>query len=147
MRLMGLDLGEKRIGLAISDTRGLIAQSRPPVDGCDRKKAAREIAAMVSSENVGEVVVGLPLNMDGSEGPSALKARKFGDMLAELTGVPVTLWDERLTTKEAEKIMLMADVSRSKRKKAIDGLAAVLILQSYLDSRTGGDEGKNIDEL
>jgi len=134
MRIMGLDVGTKRIGLAVSDETGSIAQGRETVARTSDEKAVAAIKEIASAEKVAEIVVGLPLNMDGSEGPSAEGCRKFAKKLSETLKVPVKFWDERLSTKEAESVMLMADVSRAGRKKAVDKLAAVVILQRYLDS-------------
>lgn len=135
MRIMGLDVGTKRIGVAVSDETGSIAQGRKTVARTSDAKAIAAIKEMAFADEVAEIVVGLPLNMDGSEGPSAEGCRKFAEKLSEALNVPVKFWDERLSTREAENVMLMGDVSRAKRKKAVDKLAAVVILQSYLDSR------------
>ncbi len=134
MRIMGLDVGTKRIGVAVSDETGSIAQGRETVLRTSDEKAVAAIKETASAEKVAEVVVGLPLNMDGSEGPSAEGCRKFAKKLSATLNVPVKFWDERLSTKEAESVMLMGDVSRAKRKKTVDKLAAVVILQRYLDS-------------
>lgn len=131
---MGLDVGTKRIGVAVSDESGSIAQGRETVERTSDAKAVAAIKEIAFAEKVAEIIVGLPLNMDGSEGPSAEACRKFGEKLGEGIGVPVKFWDERLSTREAENVMLMGDMSRAKRKKSVDKLAAVVILQSYLDS-------------
>ncbi len=131
-RIIGVDTGEKRVGLAISDS--LQVTSRP-AGAVDAGIAADRIAALAASEEAAEIVVGLPLNMDGSEGESARKAREFASLLEARTSLPVALWDERLTSVQAERLMISADMSRGKRKKKIDGLAAQLMLQSYLDSK------------
>jgi putative pre-16S rRNA nuclease len=135
MRIMGLDIGTKNIGLAVSDEMMLIAQGRGRVQRTSDHKAVREIKAIVEDEDVKKIIVGLPINMDGSEGERARDSRKFAERIRKEAGVMVELWDERLSTKEAEDIMIAADVSRAKRKKVIDTLAAQIILQGYLDSR------------
>lgn len=139
MRIMGLDLGDKKIGVALSDPLGLTAQGlevivrRGSTDNV--LKRMKEIAGEYGVE---KVVVGLPRNMDGSAGPRAEKARAFGRMLAKELELPVDMWDERLTTAAAERLLIGADLSRARRKQVIDKMAAALILQSYLESRAPG---------
>ncbi|MGB2601160.1 MAG: Holliday junction resolvase RuvX [Candidatus Omnitrophota bacterium] len=135
MRIMGLDLGTKNIGVAVSDESGTLAQGREVVRRTTDKEAIERIEEILKDFSVEEIVVGLPINMDGTMGERAADSERFAEMLKERTHLPVKLWDERLSTKEAESVMLEADVTRSKRKKAIDKLAAQIILQSYLDSR------------
>ncbi len=129
-----MDIGEKRIGLALSDETGTIAQGK----GTYRRRALaddlRYLAARIQEWGAERVVVGLPLNMDGTEGEQARMVRKFARALEEVAGVSVELWDERWTTAEAERVLLEADLSRRKRRAARDELAAVLILQSWLDA-------------
>ncbi len=142
MRILGLDIGTKRIGVAVSDELGLLAQGKCCVDRETDDKAINDIIAIIEEGSVGKVVVGLPLNMDGSHGERAEDSTKFAESLADKTGLPVDLWDERLSTKEAEDVMLKADISRKKRKKVIDKMAAQLILQGYLDRmRAEGGNG------
>lgn len=136
MRAMGLDLGTKTIGVAVSDGLGITAQ---PITTLRRQSLAKDLAALealAKEREAGEFVLGLPLNMDGSEGPRAAATRKFGDALAGL-GFAVHYQDERLTTVAAERALLEGDVSRKKRKEVIDQVAAVLILQTWLDGRPG----------
>ncbi len=131
---MGLDLGTKTIGVAISDGLNITAQ---PITTLKRQSMAKDLAALqalAKEHEVTAVVLGLPLNMDGSEGPRAQVTRKFGGALVDL-GLPVHYQDERLTTVAAERSLLEADVSRKKRKEVIDQVAAVLILQGWLDAR------------
>ncbi|MFH1395697.1 MAG: Holliday junction resolvase RuvX [Candidatus Omnitrophota bacterium] len=138
MRIVGLDIGTKNIGVALSDETCTIAQSKEVVQ---RKKDSQAIIAIVQildEFDAREIVVGLPINMDGREGPRAEDSRNFARKLQEKTGLPVHLWDERLSTKEMEDVLIGADVSRKKRKKVIDKLAAQIILQGYLDSRYAG---------
>lgn len=136
MRVLGVDLGSKRIGIAVSDRSGTIASpltvlARSGDVGADH----RRIADLVVEEEAVCVVVGLPLNMNGSEGPRAEASRKFAEQLTSALGLPVELWDERLSTMAATRTLLEADVSRAKRKEVIDQVAAQFILQGWLDAR------------
>ena len=134
MRVMGLDVGDKRIGVAISDPLGWTAQ---PHAAYVRTNPAQDFAhlARICHENQGtRIVVGWPLNMKGSIGPRAQLVQGFAEQLSAVTGLAVEFWDERLSTKSAERTLLAADVSRRKRKRVIDKLAAAHILQAYLDS-------------
>lgn len=135
MRILALDVGEKNIGLAISDELGLIAQGLPTLRRQTKDKDTSTIADIVKDRDVTEIVVGMPLNMDGSLGKSAKEVTSFLEDLRKKVNLPMKVWDERLTSVQAEKVMLEADLSRKKRKRKIDKLAAQLILQSYLDSR------------
>jgi putative Holliday junction resolvase len=133
-RWMGLDVGDKTIGVAVSDELGYTAQG---VTTVQRQSWAADLAALqaIASENgVGGLVVGLPLNLDGSEGPRAAKSRAFAERASEALKLPAELWDERLTTAEVQRVLLAADVSRAKRKQVVDKLAAQVILQSYLEA-------------
>ena len=137
-RIVGLDVGDRRIGVAVSDALGLSAQPSPTVT---RRSLAEDVTAierLVVSCEAAEVVVGLPKTLNGTIGPQAQKVLAFADALKARLAVPVTTWDERFTTVEAERVLLEADMSRAKRKKVIDGLAAGLILQGYLESRRQG---------
>lgn len=130
---MGIDLGERRIGVALSDEGGVIASPRETVE---RKGNRRDIPLLLDiarRENVGEILVGMPLSLDGSEGAQARKVARFVEALRAETDLTVTTWDERLSTVSAERALLEADVSREKRRRAIDRVAAAIILQSYLD--------------
>ena len=138
-RVMGLDIGTVNIGVAVSDETGTIAQARTVIKRTSDDAAVTEIKNLAAEYGVEEIVVGLPLNMDGTKGERALDSEKFAALLEKETGLVIKLWDERLSTKEAEGIMLEADLSRKKRKKAVDRLAAQIILQEYLDSRKRSD--------
>ncbi|MCR4265443.1 Holliday junction resolvase RuvX [Nitratireductor sp. ZSWI3] len=131
--LAGLDLGTKTIGLAVSD-RGLsLANPRPVIL---RRKFTQDVEALLASferDNVGAIVIGLPVNMDGSEGPRAQSTRAFVRNLERLTPLPVAFWDERMSTIAAERALLEMDVSRRKRAERIDSAAAAFILQGALD--------------
>ena len=133
-RLLGLDLGEKTIGLALSDP-GLSVAS--PVTTIRRTKFtadARELLKLVAERQVGGLVIGLPLNMDGSEGPRCQSVRQFAANLLKLQDLPILFWDERLSTVAVERNMIDADLSRAKRAKVVDQAAAAFILQGVLDS-------------
>ena len=141
MKVLGLDIGEKRIGIAVSDELRCTAQG---VSVMQRSGAAEDIGAiqeLIKASQVSEVVVGLPKNMDGSVGEGAQKVLSFVSKLEEALSVPVILWDERWTTAEATRMLLQADVTRRKRRKVVDKIAAVLILQGYLDSLDNREEG------
>jgi putative Holliday junction resolvase len=136
MKILGLDYGDARIGVAISDELGWTAQG---LEVIERRKAGAElkrIAELVSQHEVEEVVVGLPKNMNGTIGPRGEICKDFADQLHEMLQVPVHLWDERLTTVSAHRTLIEADVSRKKRKGVVDKMAASLILQNYLDSKS-----------
>jgi putative Holliday junction resolvase len=141
MRVLGLDVGDRRIGLAISDETGTVAQGRGVYH---RQTEEEDLAFLVSlcvRERVERIVVGLPLNMDGSEGEQAGKVRAFARALAEASGLPVQLVDERLTTVEADRVLSQAGLREQRRRKLRDELAAVLILQGFLDERRGAGGG------
>ena len=137
MRIMGLDLGDRRIGVAVSDELGWTAQGVGVVERHRDGRELEEIERLVREREVSEIVVGLPRNMDGSIGPRGEICIAFAEMLRGRLQLPVHLWDERLTTVAAERTLLEADVSRRKRRQVVDKLAATLILQHYLDSKAG----------
>lgn len=135
-RVLALDLGDARIGTALSDPLGLTAQPLETVRSRGAKNDLRRIAELVDQHGVSAVVIGLPLHLSGAEGARAEQARSWARRLAgRLPAVEVTLWDERLTSVEAERVMRAADVSRERRRRNIDNLSATLILQSYLDAK------------
>ncbi len=133
-RLLGLDPGERRIGVAISDATGTIAS---PVEFVDRKARNHEqrITDLCSDWEITEIVIGLPLSLDGTEGPAAAKSRDFGTFVAELTGLPVSYHDERFTTVTAEQALLEGGVKRRSRTNKRDQVAAAVMLQGFLDRR------------
>lgn len=145
-RILALDVGEKRIGVAISDELGITAQGYPNIEVKLIKDAISQVKNLISSHSINKIVIGLPKNMDGSLGPKSQEVLRFADILREQTGLTVILWDERLTTKMAEQSMLEGDLSRAKRKRRIDMVAAQLILQSYLDSPRKIDENEKTKE-
>ena len=138
MRIMALDVGTKRIGMAMSDELFLTAQGAQTIERSTIENDLERIKKTASENGVGEIVIGLPINMDGTYSAKTKEVVEFVDSLAKAFSIPVKTWDERLTTVQAERVLLEADVSRAKRKKAVDKLAAQIILQSYLDSRKKG---------
>ncbi len=134
-RILALDYGTKRIGVALSDELGWTAQ---PLETFERRTLDRDvahIAALVESHSVERVVLGLPLQLDGREGPAVRAMREFTDKLEASLPVPVVLWDDRMTTKAAEELLIAADVSRKKRKGIVDRIAAAILLRSYLEAQ------------
>ena len=135
MRLLGLDFGTKRIGVALSDEMGWTAQGLTVIQRKGNEKDIEKIGRLVLEHGVEGIVLGLPLNMDGSEGKSAEAVRRFAGLLEERLKIAVHLWDERLTSWEAEGILKEAQVKPKKRKQVVDKLAASLILKSYLEAQ------------
>ncbi|WP_409178156.1 Holliday junction resolvase RuvX [Brevibacillus fortis] len=135
-RLMGLDVGDKTIGVAVSDELGWTAQGVETIKRQSKEKDLARLSELVSQYQIGAFVVGLPKNMNGTIGPRAEKCQAFGKLLEERMSLPVHMWDERLTTMAAERMLISADVSRQKRKTVIDKMAATLILQGYLDAKS-----------
>ncbi len=121
--------------MAVSDELGFTAQGLKTLESKGHDNDIKSIAATVNELNVTEIVVGMPYNMDGSEGPQAKKALEIMAELEQVTSVPVYRWDERMSTMAAERMLLEADMSRAKRRKVIDKVAATIILQGYLDSK------------
>ena len=137
MRVLGLDLGNRTLGMAISDFLGILAN---PIgtfrfEDQDLDSALEETKRVIKENQVEKIVLGFPKNMNGTIGPQAEYCLKFKEMLEEATALEVIMIDERLTSKQADVIMLAADMSRKKRKKNVDKLAATIILQNYLDAR------------
>lgn len=133
-RILALDHGTKRIGVALSDELGWTAQ---PLETYERRTLDRDIAHildLVRIHEVGQVLLGLPLQLNGEEGPAVQAVRLFIERLAEALPVPIVTWDERMTTKAAEELLIAADMSRKKRKGVVDRVAAAILLQSYLES-------------
>lgn len=138
VRVLGLDIGTKRIGVAVSDELGFTAQGVETLVCKDTDSDLERITQLVGKYGAEEVVVGVPYNMNGSEGPQARKVKELIGLISVRVGVPVHEWDERLSTVAAERILLEADLSRAKRRKVIDKVAAVIILQGYLDRLHAG---------
>ena len=135
MRYLGLDLGTKSLGLALSDKTGLIASFYKNISYTDEDKLLEEIKDIVEKEHVEKLVLGLPKNMDNSLGWRSTETIEFKEKLEKMLDKEVILEDERLTTKIAENMLIDFDLSRKKRKKVIDGVSDVIILQSYLDRK------------
>ena len=135
MRYLGLDLGTKSLGIAISDRTGLIASFYKSIRYDDENKLLSEISDIVLNEQIDKIVLGYPKNMDNSEGFRSIETVEFKDKLEKIVNKEIILEDERLTTSLAESVLIQADLSRKKRKKVIDGVSAVVILQSYLDRK------------
>jgi putative Holliday junction resolvase len=136
MRILGLDVGSKTIGVAVSDELNLIAQGVTTLKRKGLRLDIKDLLRMIEEFKVEKVVVGLPKNMNGSLGPSAKMVLSLVEELKKFVDLPIITWDERLSTVAAQKALLEADVSRKKRKQVIDKVAALLILQGYLDSQT-----------
>lgn len=137
MKIMAIDLGLARTGVAISDPRELLASPVGTIAERDLDRLAERIAALAAEQGAESLVVGHPRNMDGTRGESARRAEGFAATLEELTGLTVALWDERLTTTSAIGYLNQTDVRGKKRKQVVDTVAATIILQNYLDSRKG----------
>lgn len=132
MKIMGIDYGDARTGVAISDLLCSIVGSTTVVPSRNREKLMADILRLIQENGVGEVVVGLPKNMDGTEGPRAELCRAFAEELKEKCGLPVAMWDERRTTVEAHNILSAHNYHGQKRKNTVDAVAASLILEGYL---------------
>ncbi|GIN87067.1 putative pre-16S rRNA nuclease [Heyndrickxia sporothermodurans] len=137
MRTMGLDVGSKTVGVAVSDALGWTAQGIETIsiDEDQGKFGFERVAEIARQYEVEKVVVGLPKNMNNTIGPRGEASIAYAEKLKEILELPVIMWDERLSTRQAERILLEADVSRKKRKKVIDKMAAIMILQGFLDSQ------------
>lgn len=133
-RIMGIDYGDARTGVALSDLLCSIVGSTTVVPSRNREKALADIVRIAKEQEVGTIVVGLPRNMDGSEGPRAELCREFAAILEEVTALPVVMWDERRTTVEAHNILSQHNYHGQKRKNTVDAVAASLILEGYLNS-------------
>ena len=145
MRVVGLDLGKRRVGVAVSDSGGVMAVPSTTVErtGDERRDRAR-LADVVRELEPERVVVGLPRSLDGSEGPAAVWARAEAEALAELLDVPVELYDERLTTVSAQRSLVAAGVKGRDRRKVVDQVAAAVLLQAWLDGGRGSDGGRGM---
>jgi putative pre-16S rRNA nuclease len=134
-RVLALDLGKRRIGLALSDELGLTAQGLKTLERTNIRADLAQLSETIAAHNVSRILIGNPMHMNGREGRQAEHAREFGARLQTATGLPVEYWDERLTTVEAQRVLRASGISIEKRAKAVDRLAAVILLESYLDSR------------
>jgi len=133
MRILALDYGTKRVGLALSDETGTIAQPLSVLPAEPSAKLFDLLKAVVAERKVEEIVVGLPRNMNGTYGPAAEKTREFVAALQQVLSVPVRMWDERLTTVQAHRMLIETGMRREKRRERVDQTAAAILLQSYLD--------------
>jgi putative Holliday junction resolvase len=140
-RILALDLGKKRIGLALSDPLGISAQGLHTLRRTTIREDIAALEALAREHDVKLVLVGHPLNMSGAEGRQAVYTRDFAERLRERTGLTVRFWDERLTSKEAERVLKQSGIGIEKRARAIDRLAAVILLASFLDSRAHMGDG------
>ena len=135
MRIMGIDYGDARTGIAISDLLCSIVGTATVIHSRNTEKTLSEVQRLVRENEVGEIAVGLPKNMDGTEGARAELCREFAELLKEATGLPVAMWDERRTTVEAHNILSQHNYHGKKRKNTVDAVAASLILEGYLAFR------------
>ena len=135
MRILGLDYGSKRIGVAVCDELGMTAQGLATIARKNRRQDLEEIDGFIRTYNVEKIVIGYPIRLDGTEGIQCEKVSKFASILESAFSLPVIKWDETLSTKEAEEILIRANIARNKRKNIVDKLAASLILQGYLDAQ------------
>jgi putative Holliday junction resolvase len=134
VRVLALDLGKRRIGLAISDPLGLTAQGLATFERTNLRTDLAGLARLARDNQAGLILVGDPLRLSGESGTQSEQARQFAATLERWTGLPVKLWDERLTTVEASRVLRESGISQQKRARAVDRLSAVILLQSYLDS-------------
>jgi putative holliday junction resolvase len=137
-RVLALDVGKRRIGLAISDPLGITAQGLPTLERTTVREDVARLVELTADRSVALFLIGEPLHMSGDKSRQAQYIRDFGERLTERTGVPVQFWDERLTTVQAQRVLKESGISIEKRARAVDRLAAVILLESYLDSRQSG---------
>jgi putative Holliday junction resolvase len=138
--LLGIDFGNVRVGLAISDPDRKIAFPLETYTRRNREHDARYFREVTEAEEIGQIVVGLPVHLDGREGSKALEARRFGQWLGEVTNLPIVFWDERFTTVEAEGYLWSAGLTHKRRKARRDQVAAQIMLQSFLDAGCPGEQ-------
>lgn len=135
-RILGVDYGDVRTGLALSDENRFLASGIGTIQMGGMRATAKKVAEVAADKNVGIIVIGLPKNMDGSEGASADKIRAFGELLKPMTGAEIVFLDERVSTMAAHRILNMTDTRGAKRKSVVDTLSAEIILQNYLDKNS-----------
>lgn len=135
MKILSVDYGDARTGIAVSDNSEFLASPVCTIKEWNADRLAEKIIQIAKEQNAGEIIVGLPVNMNGTKGPRAEKCEEFGKKLAELSQLPVAMWDERSTTVTAHQILNTANVRGKNRKAVVDSVAAVIILESYLDYR------------
>jgi len=137
MRILAIDHGSKRIGIAVSDELKLIAQPLEYILAEPADKLMARLQELIRDKEVESILVGMPRNMDGTYGPAAQKVQEFVAVLKAAVTVPIKLWDERLTSAQANRVLIQGNVRREKRKEKVDKMAAAILLQSYLDGLTG----------
>jgi len=137
-KILALDYGHKRTGVAVSDALGITAQARPTICTTSMKALWLALENIIVQDEISKIIIGLPINMNGSKGPMSLEVERFAELVRQRTEIPVEFWDERLTSHIAERAMIQGQTRRDKRKKKIDQLAAILLLQSYLDAHYPG---------
>lgn len=135
MRTMGLDVGKKTIGVAVSDEDGIIAQPLTTIRRTGIRKDLDELVRLIKEHQAGEIVVGMPVNLDGTMSEQGKKTASFIKKLEQRTDIPIKTWDERMSTAAVERLLIEGDVTREKRKKVVDKMAASYILQGYLDGK------------
>lgn len=135
MRVLAIDHGTKRIGIALSDETGTIASPLEFIPAEPFGDFLKRLKDLIREKQVEQILIGMPRNMDGGYGPAALKVQEFVAVLKETIGIPIKTWDERLTSAQANRMLIQADMRRDKRKQKVDAAAAAILLQSYLDSR------------
>lgn len=144
-RILALDLGKKRIGLAVSDPLGITAQGLPTLQRTRIREDLAALAALIDEREVTLILMGHPLHMSGAEGRQAAYTREFAERLGRLTGKEIKFWDERLTTVEAQRVLRQSGIGIEKRARAVDQLAAVILLESYLDSNVAFNEDASLE--
>lgn len=137
-RILALDLGRRRIGLALSDPLGITAQGLPTLQRTNIREDLAALARLIEQHQVGLLLMGYPVHMTGREGRQTEYTREFAERLAATTGVPLRYWDERLTTVEAQRVLKESGISIAKRARAVDQLSAQILLASFLDMQAGG---------
>ena len=147
MRLLGLDVGDVRIGVAVSDPTGTVVEPLTTIKAGSRAAAIEKIAELVEQEGIGEVVVGTPVSLDGEVGPQARRIRTFTDLLAERISQPVRMWDESYSSLAADKIMGESGVGRRKKKGKRDSVAAAVILREYLQGTRSMSAPQPVDSV
>lgn len=135
MRILAIDHGTKRMGIALSDETATIAQPLEFIPAEPFTDFLARLKQLIAEKQVDQILIGMPRNMDGSYGPAALKVQEFVAVLKETIAIPIKTWDERLTSAQANRMLIQAEVRRDKRKQRVDAAAAAILLQSYLDSR------------
>ena len=139
-RILALDLGKRRIGLALSDELGITAQGLPTLVRTNLREDLSRLTELAVEKGAGMILIGNPVRMSGSEGAQSAWVRRFAEKLESRSGLAVQLWDERLTTAEAERVLRQSGISLDKRRRAVDRLAAVILLQSYLETVSASGE-------